>query len=391
MHKSIQGRKRAGSARGIRFLPAILTLGAVGCADERGLIVPRDAEFRPPSVAASIFSLRYAGDNVAVVQVHLIADALGLTAPAANVARARGARDGEPRLGSRAHRFDKQALEKLERARASRAPGAASGSRVPLFPVNFLGRTFAYDALTGSYFADDGLGAGPQNGVRFLLYTLDGNTFLPAEPLFVIGFVDLIDVSNATSTRLRVRAFDTTGPNDRLLADYLVDGAFAVSTIGVAVNLVSNGLVADENGRFDFAMDELLESDDALGETIVSVVHDVVSDEGSNIRLSVEGIIANDGSFADLRFVMDVRGTAGRTVVDLRVVDGLQDGTIEHNGRLETLVGGTVSQPTFDRARGGSYTLAELEALDEILFGIDDILFFASELFAPLADLFGVA
>ncbi len=390
MHESIHRRKRVAPGRGARLLPALLALAAVGCAEERGLIVPPGAEFSPQSVASSIFSLRYAGDNVTVVQVHLIADALGLTAPAANVARARGARDGEARLGARAHRFDKRALEKLEKARASRAPGA-SGSRVPLFPVNFLGRTFAYDPATVSYYADDGLGAGPANGVRFLLYTLDGATFLPAEPLFVIGFVDLVDVSNATSTRMRVRAFDTTGPNDRLLADYVVDGAFAVSTIGVAVNLVSNGLVVDENGRFDFAMDELLESDDALGETVVSLVHDVVSDEGSNVRLSVEGIIANDGSFADLRFVMDVRGTAGRTIVDLRVVDGVQDGTIEHNGRLETLVGGTVSQPTFDRARGGSYTLAELEALDEILFGIDDILFFASELFAPLADLFGVA
>ncbi len=390
MRFPIHGRRHPRKVRGTRLLPAFLALLAVGCADEHGLIVPRDAEFAPQSVASSIFSLRYAGDNVTVVQVHLIADALGLTAPAANVARARGARDGEPRLGARAHRFDKQALERLERARASRAPGA-SASRVPLFPVNFLGRTFAYDPATATYFADDRLGAGPANGVRFLLYTLDGGTFLPAEPLFVIGFVDLIDVSNATSTRMRVRAFDTTGPNNRLLADYVVDGAFAVSTIGVAVNLVSNGLVADENGRFDFAMDELLESDDALGETIVSAVHDVVSDEGSDVRLSVEGIIANDGSFADLRFVMNVRGRAGRTVVDLRVVDGIQDGTIEHNGRLETLVGGTVSQPTFDRARGGSYTLAELEALDEILFGIDDILFFASELFAPLADLFGVA
>ncbi len=87
---------------------------------------------------------------------------------------------------------------------------------------------------------------------------------------------------------------------------------------------------------------------------------------------------------------MDIDGAAGLTLVDLGVVDGLQSGEIQHNGRIEAVVGGTVQQPTFTAVGSREFRLSELAALDEILFGIDDILFFTGEVYAPLADLFGV-
>ncbi len=370
----------------------ILAMAAAGCVDERHPIGPPGSRaFDAERIAASIFSLRFAPDNLVVAQVRTISEALGLTTPAANaVARSRvAAWDHErgEREALRPLRFFKPGT--LERAVANRAAARAQGQSVPLFPINFLGKTFIYDPGINGYVEIAASGA-PANGIRFEIYTLDLSTRLPALPLRPVGFVDLIDQSNATSTRLRVRAVDTTGPGSVLLADYFVDGAFSSLSGGVAVSLISSGFVRDVNGRFDFSLDDLLTSGDAVGVTEISSVHRVISAEGTDVRLEVEGDVANDGSHSDLVFRMDIDGSAGVTLVDLGVVDGFQDGEIRHGGRLQAIVGGTVSQPRFDPAQGGSFTLAELRALDEILFGIDDVLLLAFEAFAPLAELFGV-
>ena len=85
---------------------------------------------------------------------------------------------------------------------------------------------------------------------------------------------------------------------------------------------------------------------------------------------------------------MDIDGSAGRTLVDLAVVNGAQEGEIRQAGRVEARVEGTVEAPVFIDAVGRGFTNSELAALDEILFGIDDVLAFAGEAYVPLADLF---
>jgi hypothetical protein len=360
---------------------------ATGCDDDPDIIAPPgDLAFNPQSVAASVFSLRFAPDNVALVQVELIAEALGFTTPSASAAPVRGsAVRGRGDLPALAPRLDRESV----RAAVARRASASQAGAVPLFPINFLGKTFAYDPATGSYYADEGLGGAPPDGVRFLLYTWDVPTRLPALPLFQIGFVDLTDESNATSTRIGVRAFDTSGPTTIALADYFIDGAFAVTSASLAVNLLSLGTLVDEFGRFDFDLDELLELDDTTGETLISIRHEVVSQEGTNVTLAVDGTIAPDGH-SDLDFVLGIQAPGHNTIVDLALLDDLQQGTISHNGRVEIFVEGTVADPDFRWADGGSVSFGEFEALDEILFAIDDVLILADVVLAPLADLFGV-
>lgn len=375
---------------------------ATGCDDDPDIIgPPGGVAFNPQAVAGSVFSLRFAPDNVALVQVELIAEALGFTTPSASTAPARSvtaplsvsaarvggsAERGRGDLPALAPRLDRQAVRA---AVAQRANASQAASGVPLFPLNFLGKTFAYDPITASYYADEGLGGGPPDGVRFLLYTWDATTRLPALPLFHIGFVDLTDESNATSTRIGVHAVDTSGPTNVALADYFIDGAFAVTSASLAVNLLSTGLMADEFGRFDFDLDELLELDDVTGETLISIRHEVVSQEGTHVTLAVDGTIATDGR-SNLDWELAIQAPGGTTIVDLATLDNLQEGTISHNGRVEIFVGGTVSDPIFTWADGGSVSFNEFAALDEILFAIDDVLIFADVTFAPLADLFGV-
>ena len=379
------GRRVARAVRCRAFAAGLLALLTAACADDRGVIGPApplDIPFDPRATANSIYSLRFAADNAIVVQVRTISEALGLSDPAATRvahSRARGTTDRLSLLRT-------LAPGSLERAVTNVAAARARGAKVPLFPINYLGKEFIFDAGIDAY-VEVGEG-GPENGVRFELYVVDLSSGLPALPLRPFGFVDLTDESDAVSTRLRVQAFDTSGGRAARVADYLVDGAFATGRRGVSVSLLSEGFVEDQNGRFDFELEELLESDDAAGVTRVTSHHRVLSAEETEVRLGVEGDLSFDGSHADLLFRMDIDGTAGITLVDLQVVDGAQDGEIRHGHRREALVEGTVDAPVFVDLAGRGFTNSELAALDEILFGIDDVLVFAGEAYVPLADLF---
>ncbi len=380
---AVAGRWRARAARGL-LAAGLLLLAAAGCVEERGIVGPPlpDPPFDPELAANSIYSLRFAADNAIVAQVRTIAEVLGLSEPRTN-------RVAHSELRGSSNRVDLlRALEprSLERAVANVAASRASGAKTPLFPINFLGKEFIFDASIDAY-VEYGDG-GPENGVRFELYVVDLSSGLPALPLQPFGFVDLTDESDAVSAQLRMRAFDTSGGGTRRVADYLVDGAFASDANGVSVSLLAEGFAEDQNGRFDFELDELLEFDDAAGMTYVTSKHRVLSAEGTEVRLEVGGGLSADGSHADLVFRMDIDGSAGRTLVDLAVVNGAQEGEIRQAGRVEALVEGTVEAPVFIDAAGRGFTSSELAALDEILFGIDDVLAFAGEAYVPLADLF---
>lgn len=387
------GRCRARAARGL-LAAGLLLLAAAGCVEERGIVGPPlpDPPFDPELAANSIYSLRFAADNAIVAQVRTIAEVLGLSEPRANrVAHSqlRASSDRVDLLRASSDRVDLlRALEprSLERAVANVAASRASGAKTPLFPINFLGKEFIFDASIDAY-VEYGDG-GPENGVRFELYVVDLSSGLPALPLRAFGFVDLTDESDAVSARLRMRAFDTSGGGTRRVADYVVDGTFASDANGVSVSLLAEGFAEDQNGRFDFELDELLEFDDADGMTYVTSTHRVLSAEGTEVRLRVGGGLSADGSHADLLFRMDIDGSAGRTLVDLAVVNGAQEGEIRQAGRVEALVEGTVEAPVFIDAAGRGFTNSELAALDEILLGIDDVLAFAGEAYIPLADLF---
>ena len=51
---------------------------------------------------------------------------------------------------------------------------------------------------------------------------------------------------------------------------------------------------------------------------------------------------------------------------------------------------GTVQLPEYEWVDGGGFSPSELAALDEILFGIDDVLILADEIFRPLGEIFAI-
>ena len=173
------GRRVARAVRCRAFAAGLLALLAAGCADGRGIIGPApplDIPFDPRATANSIYSLRFAADNAIVVQVRTISEALGLSDPAANRvahSRTRGTTD---RLGL----LRTLAPGSLERGVANVAAARARGAKVPLFPINYLGKEFIFDAGIDAY-VEVGEG-GPENGVRFELYVVDLSSGLPAAP-----------------------------------------------------------------------------------------------------------------------------------------------------------------------------------------------------------------
>jgi hypothetical protein len=65
-------------------------------------------------------------------------------------------------------------------------------------PLSALGKTFVWNATTNQYEISARTGA-PSNGVRFVLYTYDEETFSFAEPLVEVGYAQLSRSSNSAT------------------------------------------------------------------------------------------------------------------------------------------------------------------------------------------------
>jgi hypothetical protein len=88
-------------------------------------------------------------------------------------------------------------------ARMSASTSAHGGQSLAAVPPEVAGKTFEYDAATGSYAAGVRTGA-PANGVRFILYAVDPVSYVPVEPLTETGHVDLTDLSAGSTQAARV-------------------------------------------------------------------------------------------------------------------------------------------------------------------------------------------
>lgn len=97
----------------------------------------------------------------------------------------------------------------LERHRTRMTEILEGGETAAAIPVTLLGKTFEWDVTTDEYVETARTGA-PANGVRFVLYAVDGETFAPAEPLVERGFVEITH-SASGATQTGVLAVKTVG------------------------------------------------------------------------------------------------------------------------------------------------------------------------------------
>lgn len=77
-------------------------------------------------------------------------------------------------------------------------------------PVTALGKTFVYDLTLDEYVVSTLTGA-PANGVRFLLYALEPETDLVADPLVQVGYVDITRSGSGSTLTGRIEVYSTGG------------------------------------------------------------------------------------------------------------------------------------------------------------------------------------
>ena len=271
--------------------------------------------------------------------------------------------------------------EAVAAAEAFAAVGPASG---PLFPDEFLGRT--YDRNGGDYEHNDTRPGAPLNGVRFILYGVDPFThdLLDDE----IGHVDLLDESTTLAYVARIVA--VTDGVERI--NYTVRAVVGLESVGLTITgfITDGGDVIDvdlsvtfvEDGSVSIATADYHISIPARGfelDAIVVFEIDEVTRDGSidveasfmegDHAVSVAGVITfNDG---------DPPSSGGTFEVH---VDGELFATI-------TVDGDTV---TAQNAEGGQLTGAEAEAVRDIFDGLDDLFEERFEDFIrPVAWMFG--
>jgi hypothetical protein len=255
-----------------------------------------------------------------------------------------------------------------------------SFSMEPIFPSNFLGKTFEWSEELGRYAMTDRAGA-PANGVRFILYAVDPITEQPALPLNEVGRLDLIDEGSASATRLRVVA--ETGGFTRL--DYLVSASYALLGEDVQATATGEGYISDGTRRLDFDLIQTVTLNNSTGVMGVDLAYDLRMDD-ENVRVLVNAGTEIDLAASDvsLDVLMTITDGGNVTVFDARVDQNETiSGTVSHNGETVVLISGTTSAPVFTDGEGAALTSSEVEALTQIFDLFDDVFDFVEDVFEP--------
>lgn len=189
------------------------------------------------------------------------------------------------------------AIRSAQRLAGIMRSGSKSGISASMasVPAEVAGKTFVYSG--GAYVMSDLTGA-PANGVRFLLYAVDPITLLPVEPLVETGYVDLIDLSTASSAIARVRVF--SGGVEYI--NYTVSVTSTTSSGRISVL----GYVSDGTTRADINLRATLTS--AAGLTLTYSVDVPTRDFSIDLTMTSSGI---DPATATIGITMDVRGGNG--------------------------------------------------------------------------------
>ncbi len=209
----------------MRKLALVTILGAGLAACSSGTGPSKGGNFDAARVEAGVATVDRVGSTPAVASFMALAGQVGAVSPLAPNLR------GADRLLAAVRQV----------ARVTTPTGV---SMVPVINPSALGHTYVYAGSSQSYVVDPNRSDAPANGVRFVLYEVNGEgTPNPSQP---IGYADLTDVgageSDAAALSLVVIANDVT------YLSYRFDLAGSVGAASVHVN----GFLSDGTDRVDF-------------------------------------------------------------------------------------------------------------------------------------------
>jgi hypothetical protein len=222
----------------LKRLPALalaLTLGLAGCSDDP--LSPEEVldNFDAGGTQANLDAVDAAFNTPVFQSLAVLGEDFGIPgAPAASANLLAEAADLQS--ASLSHRV----------ANATRRMSdVMSSAAAVLIPEQYRGLTLVYNLAEQAYVIDE-TQAGPDNGVRFMLYAVNPLARTIADPLNEIGYADLLDESSGdvASLRLVVVSEEVTYANYAAT----IEGTFLAPSFTLA------GYVTDGTVRADFTL-----------------------------------------------------------------------------------------------------------------------------------------
>lgn len=259
-----------------------------------------------------------------------------------------------------------QARTAAERLRAIQLAGPSFGTSasLALFPADLLGQTLVFNPELERYEIDDTATGAPEDGVRLILYAVDPILHQILEPLDPVGYLDLIDVSTASSDALQLVAVI----EGETFLDYVASATQTTSS----VMLAAEGFLSDGTDQVDFDL--------SLTGTFNTLDLDyLLSADGNSVHLEATfGGEGEDGFEATLTIDAD-----DTIVLSLAVTPSTVSGEITYNGDVAVTISGTPEEITFERPDGTPLTAQEINALQALGNIIEELFDAFDNLLAP--------
>jgi hypothetical protein len=266
-----------------------------------------------------------------------------------------------------------QARTAAERLRAIGVAGPSFGSSasLALFPADLLGQTLVFNPELERYEIDDTATGAPADGVRLILYAVDPILHQILEPLDPVGYLDLIDVSTASSDALQLVAVI----EGETFLDYIASATQTTSS----VTLAAEGFLSDGTDQVDFDL--------SLTGTANSVsLNYLLSADGNSVRLEASVNGEGDDAF-EATLTIDGDDTV---VLDITVTPSTVSGEITYNGDVAVTISGTPEEVTFERPDGTALTAQEINALEALGAIIEELFDAFDNLLAPALVVFAL-
>lgn len=361
------------SRRVLAVLTATLLSGAVAC--ERATSPSERGELDAAAVLADYGALNGVTASETWEGLQALAGRTPLSASAA--VSALRLVPGVSSLGASGRAYVSDVVRELSVATRTSGRGVGTSFARTLISPSHLGKTFVYDPLRDEYVVDPARTGAPRNGVRFILYAVDGAG--RPNPAREVGSADLLDEASNSDATIVLRLVVSRQGVTRI--DYRTSVLPGNGTGRIDVD----GFATDDDGtRLDF--DIGVTGREQGGTSLIDADFDLgVNARNFHISGTVRGV--EDGREGDGAINVTARHGAASFRVTAEGDGETIDGTIFLNDAAFVTVSGDARNPTLKGASGQPITEQELRAVREVLHAVDDVFALVEDLVRPVEQL----
>ncbi len=279
--------------------------------------------------------------------------------------------------------------QRLQALRAAAAGMSAAATAV--IPQTLWGKTYVWDAVTThGYVEDPNQFDGTRQGIRIILYQVDANGQVIENPLTIVGHVDLLDESDANTSKLHVIVQDASA-SPVTYADYTISATVVGNPVSEFTGTAS-GYVSDGARTVTFSASfHATQLDTPAPDLQFDVTWDLDNPPVS-VALHVT-VTTSDADHATL--TIDLSVTRGGATVALTGTIKIGPGTVTADLTI-TVPGGTFARIigtnegiTIRHPNGSELSQGELEAMQHLFELPEHLQEVLDDLFHPAEHLMG--